>query len=117
MQPKGENHELRRIRGERRQGKAISSAKSGTDELRHQANTSGSLQAGAAGNGRSVRGENSEGNAGVSGQVATGQEHTVPRSQIVAMQTLPTSLMPNGLDRTLSEQELLDLVAFLRSRK
>src|SRR5262249_7652079 len=48
---------------------------------------------------------------------ATGQEHTVPRSQIVAMQTLPTSLMPNGLDRTLSEQELLDLVAFLRSRK
>jgi putative heme-binding domain-containing protein len=48
---------------------------------------------------------------------STGQEHTVARNQIVAMQTLPTSLMPNGLDRTLTEEELLDLVAFLRSRK
>ena len=48
---------------------------------------------------------------------ATGREHTLPRSQIIAMQTLPASLMPNGLDRTLTEEELFDLVAFLRSRK
>ena len=48
---------------------------------------------------------------------AAGQERTVARDQIAAMQTLPTSLMPAGLDRTVSEQELLGLVAYLRSRK
>ncbi len=48
---------------------------------------------------------------------SSGQERTLPRSQIIAMQTLATSLMPTGLDRTLSEEELLDLVAYLRSRK
>jgi putative heme-binding domain-containing protein len=48
---------------------------------------------------------------------ATGQERTLAREQIVGMQTLPTSLMPTGLDRVLTEQELLDLVAFLRSRR
>ena len=47
----------------------------------------------------------------------SGQERTLPRAQIISMQTLATSLMPTGLDRTLSEDELLDLVAFLRSRK
>jgi putative heme-binding domain-containing protein len=47
----------------------------------------------------------------------SGQERTLPRAQIVSMQTLPISLMPTGLDRTLTEQELLDLVAFLRSLK
>ena len=48
---------------------------------------------------------------------AAGQEHSVARDQIASMQMLPTSLMPTGLDRTLTEQELLDLVAYLRSRK
>ena len=48
---------------------------------------------------------------------AAGQEHPIARDQIASMQMLPTSLMPAGLDRTISEQELLDLVAFLRSRK
>lgn len=48
---------------------------------------------------------------------AGGQEHTVARDQIAAMHTLPVSLMPAGLERTLSPQELLDLVAYLRSRK
>ena len=48
---------------------------------------------------------------------AAGQEHPVARDQIASMQMLPTSLMPAGLDRTLTEQELLDLVAYLRSRK
>ena len=47
----------------------------------------------------------------------TGQEQTIPRAQITGLQALPTSLMPAGLDRTLTEQELLDLVAFLASRK
>ncbi len=47
----------------------------------------------------------------------TGQEQTIPRAQITGLQLLPTSLMPPGLDRTLTEQELLDLVAYLASRK
>jgi putative membrane-bound dehydrogenase-like protein len=48
---------------------------------------------------------------------AAGQEHPVARIQIIAMHTLPVSLMPAGLERTISQQELLDLVAYLRSRK
>jgi putative heme-binding domain-containing protein len=48
---------------------------------------------------------------------ASGQERTVPRAQIVSMQTLPISLMPMGLDRALTEPELLDLVAYLQSCK
>jgi len=48
---------------------------------------------------------------------ATSEERTLPRSQIVSMQVLATSLMPNGLDRAVTEEELLDLVAFLRSRQ
>ena len=48
---------------------------------------------------------------------AAGLEHTVARNQITAMHTLPGSLMPAGLERTVSQQELLDLVAYLRSRK
>ena len=47
----------------------------------------------------------------------TGQEQTIPRAQITGLQPLPTSLMPPGLDRTLTEQELLDLVAYLASQK
>jgi putative membrane-bound dehydrogenase-like protein len=48
---------------------------------------------------------------------AAGQEHPIPRDQIASMQQLPSSLMPTGLERTIPEQELLDLVAYLRSRK
>jgi len=46
-----------------------------------------------------------------------GQEHNIRHDQITADTQLPTSLMPVGLDQTLSESELVDLVAFLRSRK
>ena len=46
-----------------------------------------------------------------------GQEHNIRHDQITADTQLPTSLMPVGLDKTLSEPELLNLVAFLRSRK
>jgi putative membrane-bound dehydrogenase-like protein len=46
---------------------------------------------------------------------ASGQELTLPRARIASMQTLPTSLMPTGLDHALSEEELLDLIAYLRS--
>lgn len=46
-----------------------------------------------------------------------GQEKTVPHQTITGDTTLTTSLMPMGLDQTLPEQELLDLVAYLRSLK
>jgi len=48
---------------------------------------------------------------------AAGQEHPIPRDQIASMHALPSSLMPAGLERTITEQELLDLIAYLRSRK
>ena len=46
-----------------------------------------------------------------------GTEHNIRHEQITADTMLPTSLMPVGLDQTLTEPELLNLVAFLRSRK
>ncbi len=48
---------------------------------------------------------------------AGAQEHRVPHAQITSNVTLPTSLMPQGLDKALTEQQLLDIVAYLRSRK
>ncbi len=48
---------------------------------------------------------------------AGAQEHRIPHSQITAKTMLTTSLMPQGLDKALSEQQLMDLVAFLRGRK
>jgi putative heme-binding domain-containing protein len=44
-----------------------------------------------------------------------GQERNVPHGSITGNTTLTTCLMPMGLDTTLPEQELLDLVAYLRS--
>ena len=46
-----------------------------------------------------------------------GQEKTIAHTLITGDTTLPTSLMPMGLDQTLPESELLDLVAWLRSLK
>jgi putative heme-binding domain-containing protein len=46
-----------------------------------------------------------------------GQEKNVPHADITGDVTLTTSLMPPGLDQTLPESELLDLVAWLRSLK
>ncbi len=46
-----------------------------------------------------------------------GQEKTIPHQSIVGDTTLTTSLMPMGLDQTMPESELLDLVAWLRSLK
>jgi putative membrane-bound dehydrogenase-like protein len=46
-----------------------------------------------------------------------GQEKNIPHPQIIGDTALPTSLMPMGLDQTLPEPELLDLVAWLRSLK
>jgi len=46
-----------------------------------------------------------------------GQEKTVAHQTITGDTTLTMSLMPMGLDQTLPESELLDLVAYLRSLK
>ncbi|MCB1277093.1 PVC-type heme-binding CxxCH protein [Prosthecobacter sp.] len=46
-----------------------------------------------------------------------GQEKTIPHQAITGDTTLTTSLMPQGLDQTMPEGELLDLVAWLRSLK
>jgi putative membrane-bound dehydrogenase-like protein len=44
-----------------------------------------------------------------------GQEKNLPHTQIVSDTVLTTSLMPMGLDQTMPEKDLLDLVAYLRS--
>ncbi len=43
----------------------------------------------------------------------TGKDETIPRSQIDAVDVLPISLMPEGLEATMSEQELIDLINYL----
>jgi putative heme-binding domain-containing protein len=48
---------------------------------------------------------------------AAGQKVSVSHEHIAGNTTLEMSLMPMGLDQTMSEQELLDLVAYLRSLK
>jgi putative heme-binding domain-containing protein len=45
----------------------------------------------------------------------SGQEKNVRHDQIIADTQLPTSLMPSGLDQTISKQDLCDLIAYLRS--
>jgi len=44
-----------------------------------------------------------------------GQAERVERSAIDVLETLPHSLMPDGLEHTMSEEDLVDLVAYLRS--
>ena len=47
----------------------------------------------------------------------TGQSTTIPPAKVVGRTALPTSLMPVGLEQTMSRQQLLDLVAWLTSLK
>jgi putative membrane-bound dehydrogenase-like protein len=47
----------------------------------------------------------------------TGAEKAIPQAQIVGRTTLTTSLMPAGLEQAFTEQQLLDLVAWLASLK
>jgi hypothetical protein len=48
---------------------------------------------------------------------ASGQERLLPTESVASSTQLTTSLMPMGLDGMLSEKDLLDLVAYLRSLK
>ena len=47
-------------------------------------------------------------------QDASLQSHVILRSQVVSMAASPASLMPGELERTMSEQELADLIAYLK---
>ena len=42
-------------------------------------------------------------------------QRKVPRADIAELKPSPISLMPAGLDRVLTKQELADLIAFLKS--
>jgi putative heme-binding domain-containing protein len=48
---------------------------------------------------------------------SSGAEYRLHRDQIEAMSRLPTSLMPEGLDRAISREEFQDLLAFLMGLK
>jgi putative heme-binding domain-containing protein len=52
---------------------------------------------------------------GVTVKEASGQSRLLPNEAIASSTQLTTSLMPAGLDGMLSEKELVDLVAYLRS--
>jgi putative membrane-bound dehydrogenase-like protein len=59
-----------------------------------------------------IKGRSAE---GVTIVEASGQKRLLSQESIAASTQLTTSLMPSGLDAMFSEQELLDLVAYLRS--
>lgn len=44
-------------------------------------------------------------------------EIRIPRKQIVSMKPSKVSLMPEGLDESLSRTEFIDLLAFLQGQK
>jgi putative heme-binding domain-containing protein len=52
--------------------------------------------------------------AGLTLRRAQGVEETVPRSQIEEVSGTGRSLMPEGLERTVSPQDMADLIAFLK---
>ena len=48
---------------------------------------------------------------------SSGKDWRIPRDEIQEMERLSTSLMPDGLDRAVSQEELRDLLWFLVSLK
>ena len=44
-------------------------------------------------------------------------DERIPRDKIVSMKSSNVSLMPDGLDESLTQSELTDLLAFLQSQK
>ena len=48
---------------------------------------------------------------------AAGQAHTILRTDIKSMTAATSSLMPAGLDQTMSSGELADLIAYLKNVK
>jgi putative membrane-bound dehydrogenase-like protein len=56
----------------------------------------------------------SEAAASITLRDAAGQSHTILRADVKSMTAAVSSLMPAGLDRTMSSQDLADLIAFLK---
>ena len=54
-------------------------------------------------------------NLGACLRTAGGAEETVPRSQIASLVASGLSLMPDGLEQTMAEADVANLVAFLKS--
>ncbi len=50
-------------------------------------------------------------------QQANGEKVTVAREEIDTVNTNPVSIMPNGLEEALSETDLADVIAYLKSQK
>lgn len=48
---------------------------------------------------------------------AQGMEETIPRTQVVRLTASPLSLMPQELEKGMSQQELADLLAYLRGEQ
>jgi putative heme-binding domain-containing protein len=46
---------------------------------------------------------------------ASSQSHVILRNQVVSIKESPISLMPNELERAMTEQELADLIAYLKT--
>ena len=68
--------------------------------------------------GRTIVGRlESEAPNGVTLRDATGDAHTVLRADIKSMIAATSSLMPTGLDQTISSAELADLIAYLKNVK
>jgi len=55
-----------------------------------------------------------ESDASITLRGAYGIENTIPRSSIVSMRSTGLSMMPSGLEATMSHQELRDLIGFLK---
>ena len=45
------------------------------------------------------------------------EEIPVPRSDIQSIDSIPISLMPQGLDQAMTQEELLDIIAFLKAQQ
>jgi putative membrane-bound dehydrogenase-like protein len=56
-----------------------------------------------------------ESSEGITLNTAVNEERYIPRSDIVTMTASPISLMPEGLDSGLSNQEVVDLITFLQT--
>jgi putative heme-binding domain-containing protein len=59
----------------------------------------------------------SESSNSVTLQEASGQQQVILRSRIAAMTASPASLMPNELERVMSEQDLADVIQYLKSAR
>ena len=52
---------------------------------------------------------------GITLRDAAGEAHTILRRDVASITASPGSLMPAGLDRAMSAQDLADLIAYLKN--